>query len=74
MGEDESPWRSLRNSWVPKLRLDPLEVAISARDGGGGGLLGEGRLRTWRRRRRGCSRGVDSGGDTGGGDGGGGGV
>ena len=74
MGEDESPWRSLRNSWVPKLRLDPLEVAISARDGGGGGLLGEGRLRTQRRCRRGYGRGADGGGGGGSDDGGGGGV
>ena len=40
MGEDESPWRSLRNSWVPKLRLDLLEVAIDDCEGGGGGLPG----------------------------------
>ena len=68
MGEDESPWRRHRDSWVPKLWLDPLEVAISARDGGGGGLLGEGRLRTRRRWRRGCGRSASGGGGAGGGD------
>ena len=46
MGEDESPWESPwrrhRNSWVPKLRPDPLEVAIYDCEGGGGGLPGGG--------------------------------
>ena len=46
MGEDESPWESPwrrhHDSWVPKLWLDPLKVAIYDYEGGDGGLPGEG--------------------------------